>query len=63
MPPMPCQVGLLGDLKTMRFRLLSDKKTVDTRNSEQAFSGRPETGSRSALSDCCQPRYKDSPST
>jgi len=63
MPPMPCQVGLLRDLKTMRFRLLSDTKTVDTRNSEQAFSGRPETGSRSALSDCCQPRYKDSPST
>ena len=63
MPPMPCQVGLLRDLKTMRFRLLSDKKTVDTRNSEQAFSGRPETGVRSALTGCCQPRYKDSPPT
>ena len=63
MPPMPCQVGLLRDLKTMRFRLLSDKKTVDTRNSEQAFSGRSETGARSALPGCCQPRYKDSPPT
>jgi len=47
----------------MRFRLLSDKKTVDTRNSEQAFFGRPETRVRIALPACCQPRYKDSPPT
>ena len=63
MPPMLCQVGLLIGLETVLFRLLSDKKTVDVQNGEQAFSGWTATRLRSALHGCYQQRYKDSPPT
>ena len=63
MPAMLCQVGLLIGLKTVLFRLLSDKKTVDVHNREQAFSGWTATRSRNALPRCNRQRYKDSPPT
>jgi hypothetical protein len=63
MPPMLCQVGLLIGLKTVLFRLLSDKKTVDVHNREQPFSVWTATRSKNALPRCYQRRYKDSPPT
>jgi hypothetical protein len=63
MPPMLCQIGLLIGLKTVLFRLLSDKKTVDVHNREQAFFGCTATRSRNALPRCYQQHYKDSPPT
>jgi len=63
MPAMPRQVSLLRDLKTVRFRVLSDMKTVDTKKGEQAFTGRGVARTEAGLLLSCRPYQKDTPPT
>jgi len=47
----------------VRFRVLSDMKTVDTKKGEQAFTGRGVARTEAGLLLSCRPYQKDTPPT